>query len=70
MAKDRDDALFEIGEGTSLQYAVVHLTWSRKEEVSATCPFTQFFDSLSLWIEWMKADHEDYTYGEDGENAH
>lgn len=69
VAKDRDDVLFEIGEGTSLRYAVVHLTWSRKEEKSANCPFAQFFDSLSLWIEWMKADHGDYTYGEDDEKA-
>ena len=62
---DRDDVLFEISGGSARQYAVVHLTWSGKPEASGTCPFTRFFDSLDQWLEWMKADHEDYTYGEE-----
>jgi hypothetical protein len=33
-------------------------------ETSSTWPETHFFDSLAEWIEWMKADHEEYTYGE------
>jgi hypothetical protein len=45
-------------------YAVVHLTWSGRREQSADWRGTQFFDSLSHCIEWMKADHEDYTFGE------
>jgi hypothetical protein len=64
VASDRDDVLFEISGGSTRQYAVVHLTWSGKPEPSGTCPFTRFFDSLEQWLEWMKADHEDYTYGE------
>ena len=63
LARDRDDVLFEIAHGSSLRYAVVHLTWSGKAESSADFPGTQLFDSLSQWIEWMKADHDDYTYG-------
>jgi hypothetical protein len=68
VARDRDDILFEINDGASLRYAVVHLTWSGKTEVSANFPWTEFFDSLTQWIEWMKAYHEEYTYGEEGSN--
>ena len=65
VARDRDDVLFEISGGATREYAVVHLTWSGKPEASGTCPFTRFFDSLDQWLEWMKADHEDYTCGEE-----
>jgi len=61
VARDRDDVLFRIGETSPFHYAVVHLTWSHKAE-PAPCPNTYPFDSLELWIEWMKADHDDYTY--------
>src|SRR5260370_21720526 len=64
VAQDRDDVLFEIEDGPILRYAVVHLTWSSKTEPSTTCPFTQFYDSLAIWSEWMKADHDDCTIGE------
>jgi len=62
--EDRDDVLFEISDGTERKYAVVHLTWSRRMEPSGEWPGTQFFDSLARWLEWMKADHDDCTYGE------
>jgi hypothetical protein len=64
VARDRDDVLFAVNEADSLRYAVVHLTWSGK---TAPCPWpaTTFFESLEQWIEWMKADHEDYTCGDE-----
>jgi hypothetical protein len=65
LAIDRDDVLFEISEGTTRRYAVVHLTWSGHMEQSAKWPSTQLFDSMAQWLEWMKADHQDYTCGEE-----
>ena len=61
VARDRDDVLFRIGATSPFQYAVIHLTWSHKTE-PAPWPNTKVFDSLERWIEWMKADHDDYTY--------
>ena len=63
VARDRDDVLFRVEEPGSPQYAVVHLTWSQDWE-RHPWPETQFFETLDLWIEWMKADHADYTYDE------
>jgi len=63
-AEDRDDVLFEISEGGGRTYAVVHLTWSRRMEPFAKIPWTEVFGSLAQWLERMKADHGDYTYGE------
>ena len=63
VARDRDDVLFAVEDADSVRYAVVHLTWSHKPEPHPW-PRTTFFDSLEQWIEWMKADHDDYTYGE------
>jgi hypothetical protein len=65
LAVDRDDVLFEISEGTTRRYVVVHLTWSGHMEQSGTWPSAQFFDSLGQWLEWMKTDHEEYAYGEE-----
>ena len=62
VARDRDDVLFEFEDAGKARYAVVHLTWSGKREQSADWPGPQFFDSPTHWIEWMKADHDDYTY--------
>jgi hypothetical protein len=67
VARDRDDVLFEISDLTAPRYAVVHLTWSGKEEQSGKFPWTEFFDSLEHWLDWMRADHEDYTHGDDDE---
>jgi hypothetical protein len=69
VARDRDDVLFEIADGDPHRYAVVHLTWSGKREISRMFPSTDFFGSLEQWLEWMKADHEDYTHGEDSPSA-
>jgi hypothetical protein len=66
VARDRDDVLFEIADGATRRYVVVHLTWRAQVESSANVPRTQFFDSLAQWLEWMKADHDDYTHGEQG----
>jgi hypothetical protein len=61
VARDCDDVLFEFEDAGRLRCAVVHLTWSGRREHSAEWPGTQMFDSLVLWIEWMKAQHEEYT---------
>ena len=63
VARDRDDVLFAIDQAGSLHYAVVHLTNSRKQE-PPPCPNTRIFESLEDWIEWMRADHDDYSYGD------
>ncbi len=34
--------------------------WSLSQKI----PWTEVFDSLAQWLERMKADHGDYTYGE------
>jgi hypothetical protein len=65
VAKDRDDVLFEITDSVSRRYAVVHLGWTGRFENSGVWPRTELFDSLEQWLDWMKADHEDYTYGDD-----
>jgi hypothetical protein len=67
VARDRDDVLFEINDGSNVQYAVVHLTWQK--ESNPLWPGTEFFSSLESWIEWMKADHDDYTYGDESEHG-
>jgi hypothetical protein len=67
VAMDRDDVLFAMAEGGTTRYAVVHLTWRRKTEPSGKWPSTEVFDSLDHWLAWMKADHEDYTWGEQGQ---
>ena len=64
VAKDRDDVLFEIDDGYSRKYAVVHLGWTGPFKPSSWLPQTKVFDSLEQWLDFMKADHEDYTYGE------
>jgi hypothetical protein len=42
---DRDDVLFRFGESPE-RYAVVHLTWTGKQEGSRQWPRTEIFDSL------------------------
>ena len=63
VAQDRDDVLFLIEGPISPRYAVVHLTWSQRREPHPW-PETRFFDTSDQWIDFMKADHADYTYGE------
>ena len=31
-------------------------------------PWTEFFDSLDQWLEYMRADHEDYTDGDEDQH--
>ena len=63
VARDRDDVLFEITDGHLRRFAVVHLTWSGRQEPLGIFPSTEFFGSLDEWLQWMRADHEAYTHG-------
>lgn len=55
-ATDRDDVLFEIDDGKTTRYAVVHLTWSGNTETSPNWPRTRIFDSIPDFVEWMNED--------------
>ena len=56
---DRDDVLFALPGG---EYAVVHLTWSRRRESDARWPSTEVFSSIQDWRERrMQPDYEDYA---------
>jgi hypothetical protein len=63
VAPDRDDVLFEVNLPGGTQFAVVHLTWSQKT-AQAPWPGTTIFRSREEWIEWMRADHDDYVSGD------
>ena len=53
---DNDDVLFAILE--TKQYAVVHLTWSGKQEPHSLFPGTFIFSTLNEWVtECMTKDH-------------
>ena len=43
---DQDDVLFDV---TGLGFAVVHLTWSGRQESSPQWPGTRLFTSLDEW---------------------
>jgi len=59
--QDCDDVLFAIEDGSNT-FAVVHLTYSRKEESDPQWPSTQIFSSLEDWCtKCMIPDHEDFT---------
>jgi hypothetical protein len=60
VARDCDDVLFAIEARGDTTYAVVHLTWGRKQE-HLPCPHTRLFGSLTEWIDFMKADHDHFT---------
>jgi hypothetical protein len=56
---DNDDVLFEVDGGRG-GYAVVHLTWSGREE-APPFPMTEFFQSFEGWLEGgMKRDNADW----------
>ena len=58
---DCDDVLFRI-EGRAEKFAVVHLTWSGKNDQNEGWPSTELFDDAEDWrIRCMIPDHEDYT---------
>lgn len=44
--EDCDDVLFQLLDGSN-RYAVVHLTWTGKEEVNFSYPITRIYDNLS-----------------------
>ena len=59
--QDCDDVLFSI-DGAARECAVVHLTYSRKEEADPAWPFTEVFSSIEAWCtERMLPDHEDFV---------
>ena len=60
-AEDRDDVLFEVGENGSVAYALVHLTWTSKPEADPSFPNAHFFATAADWLDWMRADHAEYT---------
>ncbi len=54
---DNDDVLFEVDD-QDYQYAVVHLTWSGKQESSKEYPWTVLYSNFEDWVEkCMKLDH-------------
>jgi hypothetical protein len=56
---DRDDALFQIEDGSG-RVAMVHLTWSMNPERVPFGPETAILDSLTSWAETvMVENHQD-----------
>ncbi len=55
---DNDDVLFFLPRHEKT-LAVVHLTWSGKQDIDSKFPLTRFFSSLDDWIEnCLKLDHQ------------
>jgi hypothetical protein len=46
---DRDDVLFEFGDGSS-RHVLVHLTWSTSREQNPEWPWTVVFPDLAAFI--------------------
>ena len=58
---DCDDVLFELLRHLC-DYAVVHLTWSGREESDPRWPSCEIYaDSEDLMEKCVRPDHEDYT---------
>jgi hypothetical protein len=56
---DRDDVLCQVD---SDRYAVVHVTWSGRQEPPPHWPSTELFSSYEDWRErGMMRDHREYT---------
>ena len=53
--QDCDDVLVRFGQSPP-RYAVVHLTWSGKREISPEWPATQVFNSLDQFVQKMQQD--------------
>ncbi len=57
---DNDDVLFHINNSNG-QYAVVHLTWTGKQEENETWPVTKIYSDIEQWrCHCMLLDHEKY----------
>ncbi len=55
---DCDDALFQLGDG---RVAMVHLTWSQRQEFEPQWPDTRIYTSLETWgQEGLAADHAEW----------
>ena len=58
--QDCDDVLYFVPDH-SFPLAVVHLTWTGKQETESRFPLSRLFGSLNEWLEsCMKKDHEDF----------
>jgi hypothetical protein len=58
---DKDDALFELIDSEN-KFAVVHLTWARKEESNSKYPQTRIFkDWLDLYNNCIVPDHNEFN---------
>jgi hypothetical protein len=59
---DCDDVLFRLKDGSG-RFAVVHLTWTGKQD-QPPWPATELFDSEADWIErGLRPDHQEYVSG-------
>ena len=57
---DNDDVLFFLPDYEK-PFAVVHLTWSGKQDSHSEFPQTVFFSSLEDWMEnCLKLDHKEF----------
>ena len=58
--RDCDDVLFALNDGSG-RLVLVHLTWSKARETIPTFPITRIFPRLNLWLETMRADHDEFV---------
>jgi len=57
-SSDTEDVLFEVSEASE-RYAVVHLTFSGKQDLHDNFPSTEFFESLQAFAQQrMKVDNQ------------
>lgn len=58
---DCDDILFATPGAPGGPFAIVHLTWSGKQDWDINFPWTTFYSSLEAWRQTcMIPDHEDF----------
>jgi hypothetical protein len=55
--RDRDDVLFEIGDGSG-RLAQVHLSYQKESD--SRWPLTTVFSTEAAWESSMAADHDDF----------
>jgi len=66
--QDCDDVLFELsGNSAPAAFAVVHLTWSGKPDLTPNFPETHLYSTFSDWIDrCMTPDAQDWELSEPG----
>jgi hypothetical protein len=58
--QDCDDVLFAI-EGHASAFAVVHLTWTGKQESNPAWPSTRLYPDWQAWVDTcMRPDHQEW----------